>query len=175
VTRRSLTGLLALALAAGAAGASVAPASTRGAALREGRRPAPATDRPIFFHGTFANPRWGGSIDLVVSQDGRTVSSVAGIAPGACNDEDFGHLVAGQDGATGPTFEVYLPARIAANGSFSVGERHAGQRRPFKAAHSATVSGTFDGDRVRGTLRASRATTFDSCTASASFTARRVR
>jgi hypothetical protein len=100
--------------------------------------------------------------------------SSAGIAPGVCEDKDFGHLVAGEDGATGPTFFVSVPARISAKGSFAASQRQAGQRRPFKPAYAVTLSGTFDGDRVRGRLRASRAETFDTCTANVSFTARRI-
>ena len=172
MTRGSLTGSVALALL-GAAVASAALASSNGATVREGRPPAPAAGLPPIFHGTFANPQWGGSIDFAVTPDGRTVMNIAGIAPGVCEDKDFGHLLAGRDGATGPTFSIYLPARIRANGSFAVSERHPGQRSPFKPAVSATVSGTFNGDTVRGRLRAST-TRFDACTARLPFTARRV-
>lgn len=174
VTRGSLPGFVALALLVGAALASATPASHSATATPAGRPPGPSRGglAPIF-QGAFAHPRWGGSIVLALSPDGRTIFNIGGIAPGVCEDEDFGHLVAGQDGATGPTFEIYLPARINANGSFAVAERRKGQRVPFKGARSATVSGTFNGDTVRGTLRASRTTTFDTCTARVSFRARR--
>ena len=154
---------------------AAAPALTAGTTVRQGRPPGPARGglAPIF-QGTFANPRWGGSIVLALTPDGRTVMNVGGIAPGVCEDKDFGHLVAGRDGATGPTFDILLPARISANGSFTRSESHKGQRIPFKPALSGTVSGTFNGDTVRGTLRASRTTRFDTCTANVSFTARRI-
>ena len=100
--------------------------------------------------------------------------NVGGIAPGVCEDKDFGHLVAGRDGATGPIFDIFLPARISANGSFAHSESHKGQRAPFKPASSATIKGTFNGDTVRGTLRASKTTTFDRCTANVAFKARRI-
>jgi hypothetical protein len=170
-----LTGSLGLTLALGAVVASVTLAANVGTTVRQGRPPGPARDgvAPLF-RGTFANPRWGGSILLALTPDGREVMNVGGIAPGVCEDQDFGHLVAGRDGATGPTFDIFLPARISANGSFAHSESHKGQRVPFKPAASATVKGTFNGDTVRGTLRASRTTTFDSCTANVSFKARRI-
>ena len=82
--------------------------------------------------------------------------------------------MAGRDGATGPTFDIFLPARISANGSFAHSESHKGQRAPFKPASSATIKGTFNGDTVRGTLRASKTTNFDRCTANVAFKARRI-
>jgi hypothetical protein len=169
VIRRWLTGSLALVL--GAAAASVTLASDTG---MQGRPPGPARGyvAPLF-HGKFTNPRWGGSIDLALEFDGRTVMNIAGIAPGVCEDKDFGHLVAGRDGATGPIFGIYLPARISANGAFRASQSKPGQRVPFKQKVSATVTGTFNGDTVRGTLRASTTTRFDSCKANVSFTARR--
>jgi hypothetical protein len=155
--------------------ASAASASSAGPVKREGRPPAPARGgvAPIF-QGKFTNPLWGGSIVLALTPDGRTVMNVGGIAPGVCEDKDFGHLVAGRDGATGPTFDILLPARISANGSFAHSESHQGQRIPFKPAVSATISGTFDGETVHGKLRASRTTTFDTCRANVSFKARRI-
>lgn len=168
---RSL-GPLALALVVGAATASVTLASDTG---MRGRPPGPARGGVVpIFQGKFADPRWGGSIVLALTPDGREVMNVGGIAPGVCEDKDFGHLVAGRDGATGPTFGIYLPARISANGSFARSESRPGQRVPFKPKWSATVKGTFNGDTVRGTLRASMTTRFDSCRANASFTARRI-
>ena len=175
MTRRSLTGSVALVLVLGAAAASVTLASNAERDVPSGPRPDPpevALCRSS--KSRFANPRWGGSIVLALTPDGREVMNVGGIAPGVCEDEDFGHLVAGRDGATGPTFGIYLPARISANGSFARSESHKGQRIPFKPAASATVKGTFSGDTVRGTLRASYTTRFDSCRANASFTARRI-
>lgn len=121
---------------------------------------------PIY-RGTFADPRWGGWITLALTPDSREVMNVGGIAPGVCEDKDFGHLVAGRDGATGPTFDIFLPARISSNGSFAHSESHKGQA-------SATIKGTFDGDTVRGTLRASKTTRFDRCTANVAFKARRI-
>jgi hypothetical protein len=173
VTRRSLIGSLALALVLAAVASALA--SDTGMTAATGRPPAPARNglAPLF-QGTFANPRWGGSIVLALTPDGRTVMNVGGIAPGVCEDKDFGHLVAGRDGATGPTFDILLPARISANGSFAHSESHKGQRIPFKPAVSATISGTFDGDTVRGKLRASRTTAFDTCRANVSFKARRI-
>jgi hypothetical protein len=175
VTRGPLCGSVALALVLGAAAASVTLASNTGMATREGRPPGPARGglAPIF-QGTFANPGWGGSIVLALTPDGREIMNVGGIAPGVCDDKDFGHLVAGKDGATGPTFDIFLPARISANGSFAHSESHKGQRIPFKPATSATIKGTFNGDTVRGTLRASRTTRFDACKANVLFTARRI-
>ena len=171
--RRLLAGSLALVL--GAAAGSIALAASTGTTLRDGRPPAPSTDSlPFRFHGTFANPRWGGSIDLTLSLDGGTLLDVAGIAPGVCEDRDFGHLVAGKDGATGPTFFAYQSARIGANGSFSMSQRRPGQRIPFKPKWSVAVSGTFDGNTVRGKLRASMTTRIDACRANASFEARRI-
>lgn len=173
--RGSLIGPLGLALVLAAVVASVTLASTAGTSVGRGRPPGPARDglAPLF-HGTFANPRWGGSIVLALTPDGREVMNVGGIAPGVCEDKDFGHLVAGRDGATGPTFDIFLPARITANGSFAHSESHKGQRVPFKPAASTTIKGTFNGDTVRGTLRASRTTTFDTCRANVSFKARRI-
>ena len=62
--------------------------------LGQGRPPGPARGgvAPIF-QGTFTHSGWRGS------------------APGICEDKDCGHLVAGRDGATGPTFDIFLPAR----------------------------------------------------------------
>ena len=90
----SVTVLVALA----AASASVH--TSRAAVL--GSRPAPsASGLPIFFKGSFADSRWHGNIGLVVSADGSTLQGVDGIAPGPCEDKDFGHLEPGKDGATG--------------------------------------------------------------------------
>jgi hypothetical protein len=169
-----VTARLALALVLGFAVASVSLASTTRTTVRHGRPPAPGKEVAPIYHGKFADPRWGGSIDLALTFDGRTIQNIGGIAPGVCEDKDFGHLVAGKDGATGPIFEIYLPAHIGANGSFRASQRKAGQRSPFKPRVSATVSGTFDGDTVRGELRASTTTKFDACTAHASFKARRI-
>ena len=174
MTRRSLTGSVALALVLGAAVASVTLASSTGTTVQQGRPPGPARNFVVpLFHGTFTDPRWAGSIDIALEFDGRTIQNIAGIAPGVCEDKDFGHLVAGRDGATGPIFGIYRPARISANGKFAVSDRRKGQRIPFKPAVSATVKGTFNGDTVRGTLRASTTTRFDTCTANVSFIARR--
>ena len=134
---------------------------------------AAAEDGPAYFQGTFADPRWGGAVGLVLSEDGRTVMSVAGIAPGPCDDKDFGRLLPGRDGATGPRFAIFTPARIAANGRFTASERRAGQRRPFKPAYTVAVKGRVTGGVVRGTLRATVETPFDRCTANAAFSARR--
>jgi hypothetical protein len=122
----------------------------------------------------FTHSGWHGSIVLALTPDGRSVMNVGGIAPGICEDKDFGHLVAGRDGATGPTFDIFLPARISANGSFSHSESRKAKRSPPRPATSATIKGTFNGDTVRGTLRAATTTTFDRCTANASFKARRI-
>ena len=175
MTQALRTGSVALALILAAGIASVSSASVTETAVREGRPPGPARNglAPIF-QGTFTHSGWRGSIVLALTPDGREVMNVGGIAPGVCEDKDFGHLVAGRDGATGPTFDIFLPARINANGSFAHSESHPGQRVPFKPKVSATVSGTFNGDTVRGRLRASRTTTFDSCKASVSFKARRI-
>ena len=172
--RLSVTLALALAVVA-AAVASVTLAASTETTVRQGRPPGPARGyvAPLF-HGRFTNPRWGGSIDLALEFDGRTVMNIAGIAPGVCEDKDFGHLVAGRDGATGPTFGIYLPARISANGALRASQSKPGQRVPFKPKWSATIKGTFNGDTVRGTLRAAMTTRFDSCKANASFTARRI-
>lgn len=142
---------------------------------REGRPPGPARDgvAPLF-QGTFTHSRWRGAILLALTPDGREVMNVGGIAPGVCEDKDFGHLVAGRDGATGPTFDIFLPARISANGSFAHSESRKGKRSPLRPATSATIKGTFNGDTVRGTLRASTTTTFDRCTANVAFKARRI-
>lgn len=174
MTRGSLTGSIALALVLGAAVAGASLASGTGTTSPAGRPPGPARDfvAPLF-HGKFANPRWGGSIDIALEFDGRTVMNIAGIAPGVCEDKDFGHLVAGRDGATGPIFGIFLPARISANGAFRASQSKPGQRVPFKPKVSATVTGTFNGDTVRGKLRAATTTRFDSCKANVSFTARR--
>jgi hypothetical protein len=171
---RSSLGSVALALILSAAVASAAPASDTGTTSTAGRPPGPARGyvAPLF-HGKFTNPRWGGSIDIALEFDGRTVMNIAGIAPGVCEDKDFGHLVAGRDGATGPTFGIYRSARVSANGAFRASQSKPGQRIPFKPKVSATVNGTFNGDMVRGTLRASTTTRFDSCRANVSFTARR--
>jgi hypothetical protein len=153
--------------------AAATSASSGGETRAGGRPPTPHGGNVILLYGRFGDSRWSGRIDIVVAPDGRTVTSVAGIAPGACDDKDFGHLLPGKDGATGPIFEAYTSsARIAANGAFTLQERHAGQRRPFKPAVSVTVSGVFTGDTVRGTVRASRRSTFDTCTANARFSAR---
>ena len=133
---------------------------------------APAQDGPAYFQGGFADPRWSGAVGIVV--DGRTVMSIAGIAPGPCEDEDFGRLLPGRDGATGPRFAIFAPARIGATGRFTTSERRAGQRRPYKPGYNVTVKGAFSGNVVRGTLRATVETPFDRCTANATFTARRV-
>jgi hypothetical protein len=156
--------------------AAVTSASSGRETLTRGRPPAPAPEGyvAILFYGNFANPGWRGRIDLVVSSDGRTVTSVGGIAPGTCDDKTFGHLLPGKDGAAGPIFEAYVsPARIAANGAFTVREHKSGQRRPFKPKYSVAVSGVFAGNTVRGTVRASRTSTYDTCKASARFSARR--
>jgi hypothetical protein len=125
--------------------------------LGQGRPPGPARGgvAPIF-QGTFTHSGWRGS------------------APGICEDKDCGHLVAGRDGATGPTFDIFLPARISANGSFAHSESRKAKRSPYRPASSATIKGTFDGDTVQGTLRASKTTQFDSCTANMAFKARRI-
>jgi len=142
---------------------------------RVGRPPGPARGgvAPLY-RGTFANPKWSGWILLALTPDGRSVMNVGGIAPGVCEDKDFGHLVAGRDGATGPTFDIFLPARIGADGSFAHSESRKGKRSPYRPATSATIKGTFNGDTVRGTLRASTTTPFDRCTANVSFKARRI-
>ena len=111
---------------------------------------------------------------VVVSADGRTVMSIAGIAPGPCEDDDFGRLLPGRDGATGPRFALFTPARIASNGRFAGSERRTGQRRPFKPAYAVAVRGRLAGSVVRGVLRATVETPFDRCTANVAFTARRV-
>lgn len=138
-----------------------------------GGRPAPSSSGlPIFFYGTFADPRWSGAIELGVSSDGRTVG-VNGIAPGPCIDKDFGDLLPGRDGASGPVFYSRKNATIRADGTFTLSDRQAGQRRPFKPARALTVSGRFSGNTVKGTVRARTTSTFDSCTANVAFTARR--
>lgn len=173
--RARLTCCVAPAALLAAVAASGTPASSDGASLGRGRAPAPATATDVFigFKGTFSDPRWGGTIWLTVSGDGRTVATVYGIAPGPCEDEDFGHLLPGRDGATGPRFAITTDGRIRDNGAFATSERRAGQRRPYKPAYAVTVSGTFTGDIVRGKLRAAVETPFDRCTANASFTAKR--
>jgi hypothetical protein len=175
VRRRSLASTVGLALGLGVVVASATPVANTGTTARGGRPPGPARNgvAPIF-QGTFTHPRWRGSILLALTPDGREVMNVGGIAPGVCEDKDFGHLVAGRDGATGPTFDIFLPAHISANGSFAHSESRKGQRAPFKPASSATIKGTFNGDTVQGTLRASRTTTFDTCRANVSFKARRI-
>jgi len=143
--------------------------------LGQGRPPGPARGgvAPIF-QGTFTHSGWRGSIVLALTPDSREVMNAGGIAPGICEDKDFGHLVAGRDGATGPTFDIFLPARISANGSFAHSESRKAKRSPYRPASSATIKGTFDGDTVQGTLRASKTTQFDSCTANMAFKARRI-
>lgn len=155
------------------AGAAVAVAHGSRAAV-EGARPAASpVGLPIFFKGSFADPRWQGSIDLVLTEDGGSVTGVDGIAPGPCVDRDFGRLVPGTDGATGPVVEGFATAPINPDGSFALSQRHPGQRRPYKPASSLEVSGTFSGATVRGRLVASTSTPYDTCRADVPFTARR--
>jgi hypothetical protein len=143
------------------------------AAAAAGGRPSPSSSGlPIFFFGRFADPHWSGAIELAVSSDGRTVS-VNGIAPGPCVDEDFGKLLPGRDGATGPVFYSFKDATIRVDGAFALAERQAGQRRPFKPTRVLNVTGRFSGNTVRGTVRARTITMYDSCTANVAFTARR--
>jgi hypothetical protein len=160
-------------LALAASAASIGSAAPGGTSTTAGSRPSPSsTGLPIFFFGTFTDPRWSGSIELVVSSDGTTVS-VNGIAPGMCADDDFGPLVAGKDGAAGAVFASYQYAKIQPNGRFSARERRAGQRRPFKPLQTVVVSGTFSGNTVRGRLQARTTSTFDDCTGGGAFVARR--
>jgi hypothetical protein len=160
-----------LALAAMTAGiGSAAPGRTSAAA---GSRPSPSSSGlPIFYFGTFTDPRWSGSIELVLSGDGTTVS-VDGIAPGTCTDKDFGRLVAGKDGATGAVFTTFEYAKIKPDGRFSTSERRSGQRHPFKPLQTVVVSGTFSGSTVRGRLQARTTSTFDDCTGGGAFVAKR--
>ena len=88
------TGCLAGAVTA-AVGASGSPT---------GERPEPVTNGKIQYIGAFADRRWGGTFMLGVWDDGTHVSFVGGIAPGPCEDTDFGATVPGRDGASGPRF-----------------------------------------------------------------------
>jgi hypothetical protein len=175
VRRCSTASTVGLALVLGVVVASATPVANTGTSARPGRPPGPARGgvAPLY-RGTFANPKWGGWILLALTPDGRSVMNVGGIAPGVCEDEDFGHLVAGRDGATGPTFDIFLPARIRPDGSFAHSESRKGKRSPYRPATSAIIKGTFNGDTVRGTLRASTTTPFDRCSANVSFKARRI-
>lgn len=160
-------------IAFSAGSASIVGAATARTSVAAGSRPAAASSGlPIFFFGSFTDPRWSGSIELVLASDGQSVR-VDGIAPGTCMDKDFGELVAGKDGATGAVFGSERDAAVKTNGSFSVTERHSGQRHPFKPLRQVVVAGTFSGNTVRGKLRAHTTSTFDDCIASGSFVARR--
>lgn len=169
----SVAGAAVALIAITAGSASIVGAATARTSVAAGSRPAPGSSGlPIFFFGSFTDPRWSGSIELVLTSDGKAVR-VDGIAPGTCTDKDFGQLVAGKDGATGAVFGSERDATVKTNGSFSVNERRSGQRHPFKPLRQVVVSGTFSGNTVRGKLRAHTTSTFDDCTASGSFVARR--
>lgn len=156
--------------ASSASSGSAAPGRPSGTA---GSRPSPSSSGlPIFYFGTFTDPRWSGSIELSLSSDGATVR-VDGIAPGTCIDRDFGKLVAGTDGATGAVFTMYGAAGVRPDGTFSASERRPGQRRPFKPLQTLVVSGTFSGTGVRGRLQAHTTSAFDDCTGGGVFVAKR--
>jgi hypothetical protein len=125
--------------------------------------------------GTFADKRWEGRIRLGLWRDATHVSTVQGIAPAPCDDRDFGRAVPGRDGASGAVLDLASErgAKIGARGSFSL----SGRQEAFIGGPRGTVSvsGTFFGDVVRGRLQARITTSYDTCTASVAFTARRVR
>jgi hypothetical protein len=125
--------------------------------------------------GTFADKRWQGRIRLGLWQDASHVSTVQGIAPGPCNDRDFGPLVPGRDGASGTVlnFSSETRGKIGKRGSFSLGgAQEAGVGGP---QGTVSASGTFFGDVVRGRVKARITTSYDTCVANVAFTARRVR
>lgn len=160
-----------LALGAGSVGA------TAGDELApSGRRPSPLTkgDGYIQFIGAFSDSRWAGSLGMDVSQDGTRLVAVTGIAPGPCEDRDFGHMLPGRDGATGPQLWFFPKdgAPIRASGSFAA----AGKQPSSRGSPHGTVSvkGTFLGDQVRGRLSARIKTSYDTCTANVAFSAHRV-
>lgn len=143
-----------------------------------GRPPAPSPYGPITFAGAFAGKGWAGHISIVVSFDGRTVMSVTGIAPGTCEDEEFGTTIPGRDGASGAEFRAYrnFTARIGNDGSFSrKNVRTTRPKREPRMAVTFSITGTFDGNVVRGRVDARTVTEYDACTANAAFSARRVR
>lgn len=171
----SCAALAAGALAAGvASGASGMEAS--GSSAAAGRPP--VRDRSggdISYVGTFADKRWEGRIRLGLWRDATHVSTVQGIAPGPCNDRDFGPVVPGRDGASGAVldFSSLTLGKIGNGGSFSL----SGEQEAFVGGPRGTVSvsGTFFGDVVRGRVKARITTSYDTCVANIAFTARRVR
>lgn len=169
-----LVACIVLAAAAGVAAASTAGASGKGMAFTSGRPPAPGAGSPMLFLGTFADPRWAGEIRIDVSPDGRQVTGLRGIAPGPCDDRDFGRMLPGRDGATGAElfFYPHRSSKIRADGAFVASGTV--KRTSNVPAQSVTLSGKFAGNTVRGRLEARTETSFDTCTANAAFTARRV-
>ncbi len=140
--------------------------------------PAPSPYGPITFAGAFAGKSWTGHISIVVSFDGRTVTSAYGIAPGTCEDEEFGTTIPGRDGASGAEFRAYrnFATRIGNDGSFSrKNVRTTRPKREPRMAVTFSITGTFDGNVVRGHVDARTVTEYDACTANAAFSARRVR
>ena len=114
---------------------------------------------------------------ISVSPNGRQVTVVSGIAPGPCDDRDFGEMLPGRDGASGAEFNSFrLSATIRADGAFAKKNLRSsrGPRHP-KLSGTFSISGTFSGDVVRGQVEATATTSYDTCTANVRFTARRVR
>jgi hypothetical protein len=146
-------------------------------AAPSGRPPAPGRTGIVVYLGGFADPRWRGEIRIVPVNTGRAVAYVSGIAPGTCQDRDFGTVIPGRDGATGVLLELRPSPSvfpIRANGDFVAKGRNSAFPSPFDAGRKITVTGTFSGNSVSGRVRASYRTSFDSCTANVAFTARRV-
>jgi len=175
--RRSLCVAAPVMVAAAFAGACVGSVWASGAAgsAAAGRPPSPSSTGSIRFVGTFADPRWEGEIYLLVDPNGRRVDHLSGIAPGPCDDRDFGRMLPGRDGATGATFRFYpRGGTIRADGAFAAAGK---QSKPRIGPSPGTVSvtGTFSGDVVRGRLTAHTRSTFDTCTANVAFVARRLR
>ena len=129
-------------------------------------RPGPArgsTPCAPLFHGKFTNPRWGGSIDIALEFDGRTVMNIAGIAPGVCEDKDFGHLVlpdgtvppGRSSGSTGPHENHPRTGSLPRLGpppgpAGSVQAQGVGQRNGnVQRRHSARHASRFDVHEIR--------------------------
>lgn len=169
--------LSAIAIAA-ASSLGVAGASTAANTEALGRPPSPNPyDGPVVFAGTFADKRWGGQILIWLTRDGRTLTSASGIAPGTCEDDDFGATTPGRNGASGAEFMSYrgFAAPLRGDGSFSKANLRTtrGPRGP-KLTGTFSIKGTFVGDVLRGRLAARSATDYDTCTANIGFTARRI-
>jgi hypothetical protein len=155
--------------------AAVASSTSARAAPSGGPPVRDPSGEDVEYRGTFTDSRWEGVIVLALWRDATHVSTVRGIAPALCDDRDFGRMVPGREGASGAVLDLALDnaGSIGRRGAFVLAGRQVGSRGAPQGPVS--VTGTFFGDVVRGRVKARVTSSYDTCTATVAFVARRVR